>query len=253
MGILWLGALAVGPGLCLTHVVWARDREREPLGNLLVYLLLGAVSVIPAGLLELPLGFLLHRGDGALHALLLPAWVLIGVAWVEEGSKRMLLLARGRSDRHIDEPFDWLVYSVAVALGFATIENLQYVLTQGVGTGVVRAFTAVPAHALDGTLMGWRLARAARLTGAEARRERRLALWEPTAWHAAYDLPLFAAHELGEGGGASFLTSVWLVVLVCQWRVCVARVRELMREQRHATPPLLALDELARRLRGRAW
>ena len=255
MGVLWLGVLAVGPGLCLTHVVWARDREREPLGNLLVYLLLGGLSVIPAVLLEIPLaGLLRPRGD-ALRFFLLPVWVLFGVAWVEEGSKRLLLLARGRSDRHIDEPFDWVVYAVAVALGFATIENLVYVLHKGAGVGVLRAFTAVPAHALDGTMMGWRLARAARLTGAAARRERRLALWEPTLWHAAYDLPLFALQGSAGAGSALPLLLVWIGVLTCQWRICVARMREMIREQHHATPPLLALDELARRLRqrSRAW
>ena len=251
MGILWLGALAVGPGLCLTHVVWARDREREPLGNLLLYLLLGGLSVIPVLLVGIPLEALLDARNDGLPLWLLPFWVLFGVALVEEGSKRLLLLARARKDRHIDEPFDWLVYAVAVALGFATIENLVYVLDRGAGVGLWRAITAVPAHALDGTMMGWRLARAARLQGDEARRERRLALWEPTFWHAAYDLPLFAMQD--SGPGRSFLLLVWGVVLLCQWRICVARVRQMIREQRHAAPPLLALDELARRVRGGAW
>lgn len=253
MGILWLGVLAVGPGLCLTHVVWARDREREPLGNLLAYLLLGAVAVVPAVLLA-PLTVPLEPGQGELRFLLLPAWVLLAVALVEEGSKRALLLARARRDRHIDEPFDWLVYGVAVALGFATVENLVYVLGQGAGVGFFRAFTAVPAHALDGTMMGWRLGRAARLGGAEARRERWLSLLEPTAWHAAYDLPLFAQQGLAEGP-RTVLLLVWGLVLITQWRICVRRIRALMREQHHAPPPILALDELALRLRSRrrAW
>src|SRR6185503_11176191 len=130
VGILGLGMLAIGPGLCLTHVVWARDREREPVGNLLLYLLLGGVSILPAVLLEIPLAGILHPEDRALRSVLLPFWVLFGVAWVEEGSKRLLLLARGRRDAHLDEPFDWVVYAVAVALGFATVENLLYVLQQ---------------------------------------------------------------------------------------------------------------------------
>lgn len=261
MGILWLAALAIGPGLSLTHIVWARDREREPLGNLLVYLLLGAVSVIPAVLLGIPATLLLHPGDASESAtalarlLLLPAWVLLGVALVEEFSKRLLLGARARNDRHIDEPFDWLVYAVAVALGFATVENILYVFQHGTGVGLMRAFTAVPAHALNGTMMGWRLGRAARLGGAEARRERWLALLEPTVWHAAYDLPLFALEGAGSTGARVLLLLAWGTVLVVQWRICVRRIIGLMRAQRHATPPILALDELARRLsqRARAW
>lgn len=251
---LWLCALAVGPGLCLTHVVWARDREREPLGNLLAYLLLGGVSVVPAVLLGAPLSLLLRPEGSALRVLLLPLWVFFAVALVEEGSKRLLLFARARTDRTINEPFDWLVYAVAVALGFATIENLIYVFQGGAGVGLVRAFTAVPAHALDGTMMGWRLARAARLEGGAARRERWLSLWEPAAWHAAYDLPLFALEGLESSGLNVLFLVLWVLVLLLQWRICVRRVRALVREQRHAPPPLLALDELARRLRERrAW
>ncbi len=249
MGPLWLCALAVGPGLCLTHVVWARDREREPLGNLLLYLLLGATSVIPAVLLGIPVTLLLRPDGAALRLLLLPVWVLFGVALVEEGSKRMLLFARARTDRHIDEPFDWLVYAVAVALGFATIENLLYVFQHGAGVGILRAFTAVPAHALDGTMMGWRLARAARLTGNAARRERRLSLWEPAAWHAAYDLPLFALEGAGSGGSKLLLLLVWGLVLLSQWRICVARIGAMAREQHHSPPPVLVLDELFHKLR----
>ena len=45
-------------------------------------------------------------------------------------------------------------------------------------------------------MMGWRLARASLLDGEAARRDCRLALWEPAPWHAAYDLPLFALDQL---------------------------------------------------------
>ncbi len=246
---MWLGALAIGPGVSLTHVLWARDREREPLGNLLFYLLLGALSVIPAVLIGIPAAALLRPEGSELRLLLLPAWALFGVALVEEGSKRMLLLVRARSDRHIKEPFDWLVYAVAVALGFATVENLLYVLSHGGGVGILRAFTAVPAHALDGTMMGWRLARAASLEGKDARKQRRLSLWEPAAWHAAYDLPLFALKELEGTGLIPFLFLLWAVVLLSQWRICVARIGAMAREQRHPPPPLLALDQLVHKLR----
>ena len=246
MGGLWLAVLAVGPGMCLVHVVWARDKEREPLGNVFFYLLLGAASVLPAVLLE---GVAQHVCPfGGAPLVLLPIQVFLGVALVEEGSKRLLLHLRARGDPHLEEPFDWLVYAVAVALGFATVENLLYVYQGCAGVAVLRAFTAVPGHALDGTMMGWRLARAARMQGAGARRERWLALLEPTAWHAAYDLPLFAAEQ----DQFTCLSLLFFGGVVCaQWRICVARVRKLAHEQHHGPPPLLAADELVRRLRRR--
>lgn len=47
-----LAALAIGPGLLLVHLVWSRDRWREPIGNLLVYVALGAVCLFPAAFVE---------------------------------------------------------------------------------------------------------------------------------------------------------------------------------------------------------
>lgn len=247
MGSVWLGVLAIGPGMCLVHVLWARDREREPLGNLLAYLGLGALAVIPAVLLEGALLALFGLGSETLRRLLLPLEVLLGIALVEEGSKRLLLHWRASGDRHLEEPFDWLVYAVAVSLGFATVENLFYVFEGGTTVGILRAFTAVPAHGLDGTMMGWRLARASQRQGAAARRERRLALLEPTLWHAAYDLPLLAAEQ---GILPCACVPLFAFVLIRQWRVCVARVRALMHEQHHGPPPLLAADQLVRRWRA---
>lgn len=248
MGNLGLGVLAVGPALCLVHVLWAHDREREPYRNLLVYVLLGGLAIVPAALLEGVMTALFASARGRLGPLVtLPLFALFGVALMEEAPKRALLGLRARRDRHVSEPFDWLVYAVAVGLGFATVENVLYVYQHGAGTGLWRTFTAVPAHGLFATMMGWRLARAAQLAGKAAARERRLALVEPCLWHAAYDLPLFAS---GRALPGLFLT-LFVVVLFVLWRVAVARVAALAREQHHASPPILAVDALARRVRAR--
>lgn len=247
VGNLGLGVLAVGPALCLVHVFWARDREREPLGNLLIYLGLGALSVVPAALVEVLTTPVFDATRGWLGPLLaLALYVLVGVALVEEAAKRGFLHLRARRDRHLEQPFDWIVYAVTVSLGFATVENVLYVYTHGAATGFWRAVTAVPAHAFFGTIMGWRLARAAVLAGAEARRERRLALFEPALWHAAYDLPLFASDVALPG----LFLAVFSLVLFVLWRVSAARVAAMARAQHHPSPPLLALDELARRMRA---
>ncbi|HEX6883009.1 MAG TPA: PrsW family intramembrane metalloprotease [Planctomycetota bacterium] len=248
MEVLWLAALAIGPGLVLVHFHWARDREREPLRNLLAYLGLGAASVVPAAFAEAATNracVALAQGLGTPLALLLHAF--LGVALVEEVCKRMLLHTRAHADRHINEPFDWLVYAVTVSLGFATVENLLYVYQHGTATGLVRAVTAVPAHAFFGTIMGWRLARAAERSGADARRERLWAWLEPTLWHGAYDLPLFASRVAQPG---LFLT-LFPLVLLCLWRVSVRRVETLALAQQHTRPPLLALEALALRARAR--
>ena len=54
---------------------------------------------------------------------------------------------------------DGLVYGVAASLGFAAYENIGYVLSfykePSFNIAIVRAFTAVPMHALCGVIMGF--------------------------------------------------------------------------------------------------
>jgi RsiW-degrading membrane proteinase PrsW (M82 family) len=251
LGFLAGAALAIGPGLILAHFVWSRDRLREPLGNLAIYLALGAASVFAAAGVEMLLsGPILGGRPAGQEWLRTAVWAFLGVALVEEAGKYALLRWRAAHDRHLDEPFDWVVYAVAVALGFATVENVFYVADGGVHVGVARALTAVPAHALDGTLMGWRLARAARLAGAAARRERALALVEPALWHGAYDVLLMLASE-SDVDLSGQLIFLWIALVLAQWTVCAQRVARLCRDQHVPRPPLLIPIQLAERLRGR--
>lgn len=244
-----LAALATGPGLFLVHVAWTRDRRREPLFNVFLYFLLGAASVFPTGLVESAFETAFLGGPlqtaGAPRIFL---WAFLGVALIEELAKLLVVRGRGCFDRHIDEPFDWIVYSVAAALGFATAENAVYVFVYGAETGWVRAFTAVPAHALDGTLMGTRLANAALLTGVAAARQRVLAVVEPLVWHGAYDFPLFLLASETYGRHSALYTLLWIGVVIAQWSVCAARVQVWLRHQRGPTPPVLLPIEIARKL-----
>jgi len=47
-----------------------------------------------------------------------------------------------------------------VAMGFATIENIIFVMQGGVTTGIVRMFSTVPAHATFAVIMGYYLGKA---------------------------------------------------------------------------------------------
>jgi RsiW-degrading membrane proteinase PrsW (M82 family) len=64
------------------------------------------------------------------------------------------------NNKNFNEPFDGIVYAVIVSMGFATIENIIYVFQYGFATGILRLFTAVPAHAAFGILMGYFLGKA---------------------------------------------------------------------------------------------
>ena len=80
------------------------------------------------------------------------------LAGITEESLKYLVLFWYVSKRGlINEPMDAIVYGVLVSLGFAALENISYLARSDVyeTTGVIRAFTAVPLHAMCGIIMGF--------------------------------------------------------------------------------------------------
>ena len=54
-----------------------------------------------------------------------------------------------------DEWIDGVVYTICIGMGFALVENLIYAFDYDLITVVVRALTAVPAHAIFAIFMGF--------------------------------------------------------------------------------------------------
>ena len=77
----------------------------------------------------------------------------------EEFFGHQVLRKRVAPHKDFDEPMDGVVYGAVASLGFATIENFTVLFDQGLGTALMRAFTAVPAHAAFGAIMGYTFAR----------------------------------------------------------------------------------------------
>ena len=98
-----------------------------------------------------------------------------------------------------DEPLDGVVYGVAVALGFATLENLLFVARLGLGVAWMRALFAVPAHALFGATMGYYAGRAKFDRGGKLWRDRALCLLAPSSFTAATTTRFTAVWERTSG------------------------------------------------------
>ncbi|NDC79591.1 MAG: protease PrsW [Chitinophagia bacterium] len=112
------------------------------------------------------------------------------VALVEEWAKYAMVKAYAYRKPEFDEPFDGIVYSVMVAMGFATLENILYVMEHGMGTAILRMFLSVPAHACFGIVMGYYLGLARFQSGRE-RSNIRLGLLLATLFHGFFDFFLF--------------------------------------------------------------
>ena len=111
----------------------------------------------------------------------------------EEFGKLLVLLCILLRHEDLRRPIDAIALTVFVGLGFATIENIYYVLSSDnwTETAMLRALTAVPMHATVGVLMGYF---AALYIVHPLRRTSLLAAMflVPTLLHGFYDYPVFA-------------------------------------------------------------
>ncbi len=185
--MLHLLVLAIAPGIFLLMFFYLKDRyEKESLSLVGKVFLAGIIAVFPAVILE---DFLLS--DLSPRMADLPALIYssyLGIGFPEELVKFLAVMLVAYNSKEFNEPFDGVVYSVASSLGFATLENIFYVLEGGVLVGIARAVLAVPSHALDGAVMGVYLGRA-KLMGYRGGLTR--ALIYPVLLHGTYDFLLF--------------------------------------------------------------
>lgn len=152
--MLSLLSMALAPAVVLITFVYFRDKyEREPLGLLIKCFLFGAFSIAPAiGLETLLMGLGLGEGPGLIQTAI---FAFITVAFSEELSKYIFLRWYAYPKKDFNEPYDGIMYTMMIGMGFATVENVLYVLEGGMSTALVRMFTAVPAHATFAIIMGF--------------------------------------------------------------------------------------------------
>jgi len=145
--------ISLAPILIIALYIYNRDKyEKEPLSFLLRALLAGIIIVIPVVLIERLLTIPSESMEGITNAGY-TAFIVAGLT--EEGMKYLAFYVFFWNNRNFNERFDGIVYAVYIALGFAGIENILYVFSGGYSVGLVRALTAVPAHALFGIVMGY--------------------------------------------------------------------------------------------------
>lgn len=157
-------AVALAPIAFIFTYVYLRDEyDREPLKFLIITFLLGVLTAAPV----IYIGDFLRdsTGTSSSSATLLELFVyaFFVVATTEEGMKYLVLRWYNYPHKEFDEPYDGIMYGVAVSLGFAAIENVFYVFgptEDPWSVAIVRMFTAVPAHATFGIIMGYFVGRA---------------------------------------------------------------------------------------------
>ena len=198
--------ISLAPIFIIAFYIYSRDiYEKEPISYLLKALSIGAIIVLPVVFIEKQLSAPADKLEGISNA----AWIAFIVAGLtEEGMKYLAFLLFFWKSSNFNERFDGIVYAVYISLGFAGIENILYVFSGGYSVGIVRALTAVPAHALFGVVMGYYFGLAKfhqKFRGVYLM----LAFFLPFVFHGLYDFLLMA--------NSPFFLSIFIPLFIYFW------------------------------------
>lgn len=193
---------AVIPGLLICYFIVKQDKhEKEPIPLLAICFGLGIAIFYAARIGE---GFMddliapfieeneLNRNT---HFGVLFYDAFIRTALVEEFLKIIILLSIPFNHKQFNEPMDGIVYAVMIGMGFAIIENIIYCLpSEDITLAIVRNFTAVPAHAIFGVILGYYVG-LAKFDRANLFKNILIGLLLAVAVHGLYDFFLFQRYD----------------------------------------------------------
>ncbi|MCS7077334.1 MAG: PrsW family glutamic-type intramembrane protease [Bacteroidia bacterium] len=203
---------ALLPVVLINTFIYVRDKkDREPIKELVISFILGSLSIffifIQVILRELKL---IGTWDNSQSTQDIFLHAFIEVALVEELAKYLVLRGYSYKRKAFNEPFDGIVYSVMVSMGFAGLENIFYSM-QGIGTAILRAFTAVPAHATFAVAMGYYVG-LAKFNPEKSVLYQFVGVVLAVIFHGFYDFFLMSNEQIGMAMGA-FVTLIVGIVL----------------------------------------
>lgn len=170
--------LAFLPALAYSFIIYFNDRNNIKIGTALSYLIGGCISITffdiitnvfprfqemmfttSSGVLDLSTMSLIQQPT----TLTWVAFAFVQVALLEEVTKAMawgsMSLFRQGEHRRQNTLFSTMFYSCMISVGFAGIENLQYLISTPTSELFIqRSLTAVITHMICGLLMGYFLA-----------------------------------------------------------------------------------------------
>lgn len=193
--------LALLPSIILGIIVYKKDLvEKEPVSMLIKLFLYGILSAGVALLIELNLESLFPN---ALNRDMINIFIrsFIIVAFTEELVKWAFNYISCYKNKEFNYTYDAIVYSVFIALGFATIENIIVILSNNGDflLTIQRGLITVPAHAFFGVLSGYYIGKAKKYNNRGwYKKEKQYLMFSiifPTLIHGLFDFLLFISNK----------------------------------------------------------
>ena len=230
-----LFGLAVLPAFLLMIYIRKKDKiEKEPKGLVASLFVFGALTVISAAIIEVIIDEFSKDlfGEGTIAYTFVEAFIM--AALVEESGKFIVLKLRTWKNKEFNYTFDAVVYSVAVSLGFATVENILYVMGGSLGVAIMRGILSVPGHAIDAVFMGYYYGLAKRCESLNDPSGKTKNMWKAlfsaVLIHGFYDFCLMMERS-------EFIV-IFFVFEIIIFVVTIKKVNKLSREDSPIGPPM---------------
>jgi protease PrsW len=196
-GINMVGIISasIAPGLALLVFFYLKDRfDSEPLSMVLRSFIFGVLLVLPIMFIQYA-----FMTEGIGQGVFIKSFVLTGL--LEEFFKWFIFIYAVYKHVEFDNHYDGIVYGVSISLGFASLENLLYLIANGIEYAFGRAIFPVSSHALFGVIMGYYLGKM-KFSHPGTKWPLILAFVLPAILHGFYDFLLVT------------LKSYWLYIMV---------------------------------------
>ncbi|MDJ0814036.1 MAG: PrsW family glutamic-type intramembrane protease [Woeseiaceae bacterium] len=215
--------LAIAP-IAVPVLFWAayhyhKDRHLpEPVGNLLLTFLLGMLAVGISAALYSALGVVGLRHDAGYladtNAWALLAYAILAIGPIEEIAKLLPFVLVVLRFRGVDEPMDGIIYASFIGLGYAAVENWQYLPYLTTLEAAARGFASPVIHILFASIWGHWIVRA-RLAGRPILPSVILSTAAASALHGVYDFIVILNPRFALPAAGLMIAAIWI------WRLRV--------------------------------
>ena len=218
--------LAIAPVIAIILWIYLKDKyDKEPICILIKFFIFGIlVSMLAIYGEEILIKVNIFSGKFYIFYM---AFIVAGL--VEEGLKALVLIPDLLKEKNFNERLDGIIYSVFLSLGFATIENIIYILLEdpisAFKVGIIRSIISVPAHMMFGIIMGYYISKY-KFTSSKIKKRKYLALSIilPILLHGVFDFILMIPYR--------WSIIVFVVYIVYLWKSSLDKLDEYTNNSR---------------------
>lgn len=173
--------VAIAPALALFSYLYLRKQiAKEPSKTLFHAFIYGAIMTFP-------ILFIQHvfEEEHVFNNVFFRNVLFTGS--LEEFFKWIIIFILVYKTVEFEDAYDGILYGASVSLGFATVENILYLLSFGMDTAFIRALLPVSSHALFGVVMGYYFGKAKFSVASEKAKWITVAFVAPFLLHVLYN------------------------------------------------------------------